>query len=80
VLALFAAAAEADFQFEFVGAAEARCGAIESYVSRYFGRQALLKVGGFERAAFDGYGAMGRRATSLITGNGREEQSGLMLE
>jgi hypothetical protein len=53
VLVLFAAAAAADFQFEFVGAAEARCGAMESDVSRYLGRQALLEVGGFECTAFD---------------------------
>jgi hypothetical protein len=61
VLDLLASALQGDFQFELVAAVEICGRTIEGQQRRHFGGEALLEIGGFQRAALDGDAAVGGR-------------------
>jgi hypothetical protein len=59
VLDLLASALQGDFQFELVAAVEICGRTIEGQQRRHFGGEALLEIGGFQRAPPDGDAAVG---------------------
>ena len=60
-LDLFAAIRPGNFQGELIAATEIERRAIECDEGRRLGGEALLEIGGFKHAAFDGHGTVRRR-------------------